>query len=234
MVINASSSVLREQLEYYRARASEYDQWWFRQGRYDRGPELNDQWFHDIDEAAAALRAFKPSGRILELAGGTGLWSERLLPLAKSLTVVDGSPEVLAMNAARLQSAQVSYVEANLFDWESPKRFDTVFFGFWLSHVPDGMFDSFWKLVRSHLAPRGRVFFVDSRREPTSSAIDHYLPEHNSMTIRRLNDGREFRVYKVFYEPAVLTRRLEKQGWNVEIGETSRYFIYGSAQPTTT
>jgi hypothetical protein len=29
--------ILREQADYYRARAPEYDQWWLREGRYDRG-----------------------------------------------------------------------------------------------------------------------------------------------------------------------------------------------------
>jgi SAM-dependent methyltransferase len=32
---------LSRQLDYYRARAGEYDDWWFRTGRYDRGPEAN-------------------------------------------------------------------------------------------------------------------------------------------------------------------------------------------------
>lgn len=31
--------LLAEQLAYYRARAGEYDQWFLREGRYDRGPE---------------------------------------------------------------------------------------------------------------------------------------------------------------------------------------------------
>lgn len=29
-----------EQRAYYQARAPEYDEWWQRQGRFDRGPEL--------------------------------------------------------------------------------------------------------------------------------------------------------------------------------------------------
>lgn len=33
--------ILEEQIEYYRARAAEYDDWWFRRGRYDRGADAN-------------------------------------------------------------------------------------------------------------------------------------------------------------------------------------------------
>ena len=38
---NCSSDVLlAEQVAYYRARSAEYDQWWQRQGRFDRGVEI--------------------------------------------------------------------------------------------------------------------------------------------------------------------------------------------------
>ena len=223
-----NSAPLREQLDYYRARAIEYDQWWLRQGRYDRGAALNAQWFADAAVVSSALSAFRPTGRVLEFACGTGIWSEQLLPFASRLTALDGSPEMLAINAARLRSPLVRYVEADLFQWQPTEQFDTVFFGFWLSHVPPERFAAFWQLVRSCLAPDGRVFFVDSRREPTSMAVDHRLPEPEATVLRRrLNDGREFQIYKVFYEPADLTDRLRELGWHFDIRQTEHYFLYG-------
>ena len=38
-----SDPILQEQIDYYRARAAEYDEWFNRQGRYDRGPQANQQ-----------------------------------------------------------------------------------------------------------------------------------------------------------------------------------------------
>jgi hypothetical protein len=35
------NDLLEEQRRYYRARAGEYDDWWFRRGDYDRGPDEN-------------------------------------------------------------------------------------------------------------------------------------------------------------------------------------------------
>jgi demethylmenaquinone methyltransferase/2-methoxy-6-polyprenyl-1,4-benzoquinol methylase len=223
---------LREQLDYYRARAEEYDEWWMRKGRYDRGAVLNAQWFADVAFVMAALEAFAPAGRILELACGSGIWTEKLLPFASHLTAVDGSREMLDVNAARLRSSLARHIEADLFDWKPSEQFDVVFFGFWLSHVPPERFDEFWKLVRSCLAPGGRVFFVDSRREPTSTAVNHQLPEADSIVgRRRLNNGREFHVYKIFYEPEHLTSRLRQLGWQFEIQQTDHYFLYGSGEP---
>lgn len=226
----SEATTLHEQVAYYRARAAEYDQWWLRQGRYDRGADLNARWFADAAAVRSALAAFRPSGRILELACGTGIWSEQLLPFASRLTAVDASPEVLAINAARLQSPLVRYIQADIFEWQptADERYDTIFFGFWLSHVPPQRFAAFWQMVGSCLAPGGRVFFVDSRREQTSTAVDHTLPEPTTPVLqRRLNDGREFRIYKVFYDPTQLTNRLQQLGWRVEVAETPHYFIHG-------
>lgn len=222
----------KEQLEYYRARAPEYDQWWYRQGRYDRGRELNAHWFADVEELNSALQDFAPAGDILELAGGTGIWSEQLLPYAARLTVVDGSPEALAINRARLNSSQVQYLEADLFEWRPCCKYNVVFFSFWLSHVPEEAFDAFWQLVRSCLAPGGRVFFIDSCREITSTAIDHRLPDSGTVTQRKLNDGRIYQVYKIFHTPKQIERQLTGLGWCMEVKQTSRYFLYGHGRPT--
>lgn len=39
---------LAEQIAYYGARASEYDEWFLRQGRYDRGDENRRLWFEMV------------------------------------------------------------------------------------------------------------------------------------------------------------------------------------------
>jgi hypothetical protein len=55
----------------------------------------------------------------------------------------------------------VRFIQADLFAWEPDRRYDVVFFGFWLSHVPPGRFEPFWSLVAGCLKPQGRVFFAD-------------------------------------------------------------------------
>jgi ubiquinone/menaquinone biosynthesis C-methylase UbiE len=225
---SAESAALGEQLDYYRARAAEYDQWWLRQGRYDRGADLNSRWFKDAQLLRDSLRRFQPGGHILELACGTGIWSEQLLPGAASLTLVDGSPEMLSIAGERLLSPKVHYEQADLFSWRPSRQFDTVFFGFWLSHVPPSRFAAFWETVAACLAPGGRVFFVDSRHEQTSTANDHQLPPPEATTLRRrLNDGREYQIYKVFYEPADLTAQMKRLGWTFGIATTPHYFLFG-------
>ncbi len=109
--------LLAEQARYYRERAGEYEDWWFRRGRYDHGPETNARWFADAAEAQDALERFDPAGDIVELACGTGLWTQRLAPHAASVTAVDGSPEMLELCRARVNDPHVSYIQADLFAW---------------------------------------------------------------------------------------------------------------------
>ena len=223
--------VLEQQIAYYRARAHEYDQWFLRQGRYDRGAEWNSQWLREVQELREWLDTLRPLGRVLELACGTGWWTDRLLRHASHVTAVDASPEVIALNRARVGTSRVRFVHADLFDWQPDERYDTVFFSFWLSHVPPDRFDSFWRLVRSALVPGGRVCFIDSRRTETSTAADHRLPEEDEVIARRrLNDEREFRIYKIFYQPDQLATRLRALGWQVAVQTTANYFLFGSGR----
>src|SRR5262245_63498556 len=93
--------LLDEQLTYYRARAGEYDEWFLRTGRYDRGPAHRAEWFAEIAAVEAGLREAGPRGQALELACGTGLWTRHLVSLADRVTAIDGSPEVIALNRER-------------------------------------------------------------------------------------------------------------------------------------
>ena len=220
-------SLIKQQTEYYRARAAEYDEWFLRIGRYDRGEEHSRQWFAEVEVVRKALESSKPGGKILELACGTGLWTKHLVSNATKLTAVDVSPEAIEMNRQRVADDRVSYIETDLFSWRPGERFDYVFFGFWLSHVPASRFDDFWAMVRDALNPEGTVFFLDSLLTQDSTATDHASIDRSGCAKRKLNDGREFEIVKVFYEPTELMRRLVKHGWTGYVQGTEQFFLYG-------
>jgi 2-polyprenyl-3-methyl-5-hydroxy-6-metoxy-1,4-benzoquinol methylase len=223
-----SPQTLREMIAYYKARADEYDEWFYRHGRYDRGQKLNARWFAEVDEVLVAFDTLAMTGDVLELAAGTGIWTERLLRTASTITIVDASPEMIAINRARVASERVSYVQADLFAWQPTRLYDAVCFGFWISHVPLERLAAFLNMVASALRPGGKIFFVDGRREPTSTAANHVLPEQDSQLMtRKLNDGRAFQIVKNFYDLAFLAARCVAAGLTVDVRETPTYFIYG-------
>jgi SAM-dependent methyltransferase len=225
----ADDELLAEQRAYYRARAPEYDAWWTREGPYDRGAEDAVEWHRQVDIVDDALARFAPTGDVLELAGGTGWWTQRLAGIADQLTVVDASPETLELNRQRVRRDDVRYVVADLFDWQPDRTYDVVFFSFWLSHVPRRRFRDFWSLVRSCLVPNGRVFLIDNRHDPSRSD-PHIIERSEDLHRRRVGDGREFHVVKVMYEPDELASTIEAEGWSAHIAGTP-WFLYGSAEP---
>jgi demethylmenaquinone methyltransferase/2-methoxy-6-polyprenyl-1,4-benzoquinol methylase len=229
----ADEDILREQIAYYRARAPEYDEWFLRQGMCDLGPEWNEKWHEEVSVVADALDVFGPNGRVLELACGTGWWTERLARHADLLTAVDASPEAIQIARDRAPSAR--YVVADLFEWEPSETYDVVFFSFWLSHVPTARFEWFWRFVDRALAPDGRVFFMDNLRKEMPELVQltnlrSHLQregEREGEVVRRINDGREFRAVKVYYEPDDLAKRLSGLGWDVEVRATDWFLYYG-------
>jgi SAM-dependent methyltransferase len=230
----SSDTILQEQIDYYRARAGEYDEWWFREGRYNRGPEFNARWYSEtgtVEDSLDGWLARRRPRSVLELACGTGLFTRRIAPRVTRLTAVDASPEVLALNRGRTAAGNVTYIEADLFSWQSSERYDAVFFSFWLSHVPDQQFARFWEMAGAALAPGGAAYLIDSAFDPTSTARNHDLPPRETGVVtRKLNDGREFRIVKVFWEPQSLAARLEQLGWTAMIAQTPNYFIHGEAR----
>jgi 2-polyprenyl-3-methyl-5-hydroxy-6-metoxy-1,4-benzoquinol methylase len=226
-----SDDILQQQIAYYRARAGEYDEWFYRLGRYDRGEEFNRAWLQEAALLVKRLHELPLVDRVLELAGGTGIWTQELVKLGKQVTVIDASEEMIAINRAKVNSPAVQYQQADLFNWEPTETYDMVFFSFWLSHVPPERFDAFLAKVSHALHPGGYLFIIDSMPDQTSTAQNHeaYQPDDIYHT-RKLNDGQEFRIIKVFYEPEALQKRLAAAGFDGEVKTTGRYFFYAAAR----
>ena len=230
-------ALLDEQIAYYKARAPEYDEWWLRQGQFDFGDDFNRRWRSEIDEVRAALDAFRPDGDVLELAAGTGGWTTELARHARSITAVDASAEALRVNADKVRpqmTTDLEFVEADLFEWRPERRYDVVFFSFWLTHVPPARFVAFWDLVDAAMNDDGRFFLVDNAR--TRPEVLRTVPhtghtvsfdEGTGIAVRRLNDGRRFHIVKVWWEPAELERRLSEIGFIAEMRTTADFFLYG-------
>jgi demethylmenaquinone methyltransferase/2-methoxy-6-polyprenyl-1,4-benzoquinol methylase len=208
-----NDDILVEQIAYYRAIAPEYESLSIPGAG---GPE-----------ALRALEAFGPTGDVLELACGPGIWTEILLRYASSVTAVDAAPEMIRRARDRAADARVRFLEADLFSWAPERRYDVVFFGFWLSHVPPERFEAFWSLVDDCLEPDGRVFFVDDSFRTPEELIEG---DGSSIIQRRTGNGALFRAVKVPYRPTELEAALRKLGWRFAVSESSGIFYWGAGE----
>jgi hypothetical protein len=223
----AAEPTVDDLVAYYEARAPEYDDWYLRRGRYSHGPVHDAAWNAELDTAGRWLDALPIRGEIVELAAGTGWWSP-LLAGKGALSLYDGAEAPLERARERLVAhglrAHLHVRDA----WAPPdRRVDTLFTGFWLSHVPRERLDEFLRLARSWLHPGGTLAFIDSLPDPQSGATDHPRATDDA-SVRRLADGREFRIVKIFYTPDELTDALRAAGFaSSEVTTTGRFFVLG-------
>jgi len=219
-----------DMLAYYEARAPEYDDWYLRRGRYARGPIHDAAWNAELDAAGRWLDGLPIRGEIVELAAGTGWWSP-LLASKGELSLYDAASAPLDRARERLVAHGLR-AHLHLRDaWAEPDRpVDAVFTGFWLSHVPRDRLRDFLSLVHRWLRAGGTFAFIDSRSDPQSSAADHPTPA-DDVSVRRLDDGREFTIVKVYYEPGELETALRRAGFEgASVSTTGRFFLTGWAR----
>jgi SAM-dependent methyltransferase len=191
----ADASVLRDQRVFYDARAPDYD---------DAGS------FVEMAEVIDAFDRVPVRGDILELAAGTGVWTERLVTRADSLTVLDASEAMLAANRKRLgvSAAAVEYQIVDLFDWRPQRQWDACVFGFWLCKVPDVRLAAFLAAVADALRPGGLVCCIDKTAvtEPATELVE-----------RGVRDGRRFTIVDHPRPPERVIQAFAAAGLSVEV-----------------
>jgi 2-polyprenyl-3-methyl-5-hydroxy-6-metoxy-1,4-benzoquinol methylase len=218
MLSGMPESFLQEQVAYYAARAAEYDI-----TSYGNLPSADRR-------IARLVGGLRPGGDVLEIACGTGIWTRHLAACARSVTAIDAAPEMIALARRRAAGETVTFLAADVLEWTPPRRFDTVFFAFWLSHIPSAAFGRFWAVVRSALAGNGRVLFVDE--QPEAAARERYVAGSAEVVERRLTDGTRHRLIKAARDPGYLTRQLTRLGWQADIWPSGQDWLLGEARPT--
>ena len=223
---------LDEMAAYYAARAAEYDDWYLRRGRYERGPIHDAAWNAELDAAGRWLDGLPIQGRIVELAAGTGWWSP-LLAGKGELWMSDVNEEPLERARERLVAhglrAHLHVRDAWAEPESPPAPADALFAGFWLSHVERDRTAAFLDLASRWLGPGGRLALIDSLPDPQSGAADHPAPA-GDRAIRHLDDGRDFSIVKVYRTPDDIAGALEAAGFrDVTVSTTGRFFALATA-----
>jgi SAM-dependent methyltransferase len=176
--------------EYYQQRAAEYDEVYAK-------PERQD----DLTELKRLLPGLVAGRDVLEIAAGTGYWTQVIAPAAASVTATDLNPDTLGVAASRdYGGAAPRLLTADAYRLDSvPGEFNLVFCGFWWSHIPRADVSRFMAGVSARVAPGTTLVIVDNRYVPGSNhAIARTGPDGDTYQLRRLHDGRQYEVLKNF------------------------------------
>jgi len=203
--------------EYYARRAPEYERVYAR-------PERQ----RDLAALKARLRAMLRGRRVLELACGTGYWTEVFAPEAAEVTALDLNEEVLAIARAKpYPPGRVQFVRGDCYaPPDSGRRHDALFAGFWWSHVPLSRLDAFLAAAAAAVAPGALLVYADNRYvEGSSTPVTRRDGEGNGYQARTLDDGSTHEVLKNFPTEHELIARTVKSGWGANVELFEHYWL---------
>jgi SAM-dependent methyltransferase len=185
-----------ELVDYYRRRAGEYEDIY-------AWPERQ----LDLDVLRRDIPVCFSGRTVLEIACGTGYWTQRIAGTAKRIVATDVAPEPMAIARAKdYGDCPVEFRSADAYALDaSLGSFDAAFAGFWWSHVPLSRRAAFLQSLHGRLAPGARVVMFDNRYVAGAMhPIAERDAEGNTYQRRRLSDGSENRVLKNFPDEAGL------------------------------
>jgi len=174
---------------YYASRAPYYD------AVYEKPERARDIAFlRDYLPASFAGRA------VLEVACGTGYWTQHIARTAARLVAIDAGPEPLAFARLRPHAERVIFGLADAYALAAGLgEFDAAFAGLWFSHVPVERREEFVRSLHARLRAGAKVIFIDnSEVQCREWPIVETDARGNTYQRRRLRDGTTHRVLKNF------------------------------------
>ena len=210
-----------EAFQYYDARAAEYDDFYFGRGL---SAEPGSETRRDLGLLSPIIGEFG-GGRVLDLACGTGFFSEFYGRNSSRIVGVDISPRMLLESRVRYSAlcAEACTIRADVFSLPfASGAFDSCFVGFLLSHLDDREILALLGDIKWLMRANGRIAIVDSawtdfRRKQGRA--------RTSTQTREINDGRKFEIYKRYFTSKELGDLLGRAGLSVCSIEVGQVFL---------
>jgi demethylmenaquinone methyltransferase/2-methoxy-6-polyprenyl-1,4-benzoquinol methylase len=183
----------------------------------------------------ARLQTDVSSREVLELACGTGWWTERLATHASSWTATDADPGALDIVKLKAIQGLSASKTLNAYQPSVSTPVDCVFAAHWYSHLRLDERCIFFRSVHGCLKPGGRLIMLDNTFVSGSSTeISRTDIEGNTYQTRKLKDGSLHEVLKNFPDQQQLAASgkpyFEKIAFNNELTLNTIYYWYASME----
>jgi SAM-dependent methyltransferase len=203
MEVMMPQSVVDSMRDYYAKRAREYE-------RIYEKPERQEE----LTLLKAMLPPLFADKEVLEIACGTGDWTQYIAPVAARVTAIDASRETMEIAAHRVAPSKVTFLQADAYALpRSLALANAAFAGFWFSHVPRQRWLEFIVNLSKHLRPGSHVLFLDNTHVPGSShPITSVDESGNGFQTRMLDNGTTHQVLKNYPTEAELNALINAAG----------------------
>ena len=203
---------------YYNDRAKEYDK------VYQIAEEQED-----LLKATALFQSIFKNKSVLEIACGTGYWTEQISKTATSILATDINKAVIDIAKTRKINSNVSFEVADMNWLNTVNKFEGFFGGFIWSHILLQDIDKLLGKLNNQVLPKGDIVFIDSKQiegtihdKKRITRIDDY---GNTFQTRHLENGTPHEVLKNFPTRSFLVDKLSQLATDIEIIDLEHYWI---------
>ncbi len=207
--------VNRDMVSYYRDRAGEYDK-----NSFSR-PEIQ----FDLQATSKILQEVFDGKGVLEIAAGTGYWTEKIAATAKSILATDINKSVL--DVARMKQypkGNVNFRVADMYALDDVFPYDALFGGFIFSHILKEDWNKFIETIHRRVAPGGTVVLMDNNRKinPNRDRTDE---QGNNYRMRTLEDGSKHEIVKNYPTESELRELIGNRSKDIDFKNLEYYWI---------
>jgi ubiquinone/menaquinone biosynthesis C-methylase UbiE len=212
--MDTSDSVIRD---YYRQRAPVYD-------RVYAYPERQD----DLRFLESHIPQQFAGKDVIEIAAGTGYWTQFIAKSANSLVATDITAEALSQIRRRSGLGELTTCLVDAFELGSlEKTFSAAFAGLWISHIPMQDLPRFFHSLHQCLEPGATVVLLDnSEAQCERLPISHTDDVGNTYQDRELDDGSSHRVLKNFPTESELSSALAPEGAECNFLQLEHFWLF--------
>lgn len=206
----------KDLVEYYRERAKEYEK------IYDK-PERQQE----IIRATKILQNIFFDKEVLEIACGTGFWTEKIAQTAKAIHAIDINEAVIDIARQKIFSkASVNFQVQDIFNLTQDYKHENLFAGFIWSHISLQGLDNFLSIIHNCVNPGGRVVIMDNNYvEDSNRLITETDKDNNTYQTRQLEDGTVHLVLKNFPTQDFIKKKLRDKAIDITFLNLKYYWI---------
>ena len=200
--------------EYYAAQARKYDE--------NSGCNNPNVEKHLLPVKARFEKAFKGHD-VLEIACGTGYWTEVVAKTANSVLATDVNPTMVALARKRLAGFKnVRFFVSDAYSLDGvPEGFTAAFGVLWWCHIPKSRIRQFLSVLHSKLTPGAFVLFRDQLAD--DDAAEHRSDTDGNILAERMANGRKFLIVKNIPTEKELLEILSGVAENIEYSQDRQW-----------
>jgi len=209
--------ITKQLTQYYAVNADNYDQIY-----------AVEETFDDLDDLQELIAELLEGHKVLELACGTGYWTELIADVADSVYATDIVPEMIALAETRgLDEDIVSFGEMDAMDLpQAEGEYTAVFAAGWWSHVKREDQEKYLKQIRAKLGKDILLVLLDySYVDGFTTPIARTDQEGNTYQILSADDGERYEVLRNYPKDSYLRKRLAPHAREVRIERMAHYYL---------